>query len=345
VNEENFVAKEQSKPRSANTGLQSALDLINKQYGDGSIFNMGDDYRVDIDTFSTGAINLDVALGAGGLPRGRVVEIYGPESSGKTTLALHTIGSAQSKGNVCAFIDVEHALDPVYAAAIGVDMGSLLVSQPDTGEQALEIVDLLVRSGEVAVIVIDSVAALTPRAEIEGDMGDSHVGLQARLMSQALRKLTANISKTNTLVIFINQLRERVGVMYGSPEITSGGKALKFYASVRLDIRRRDKISEGGEAVGNITKVKVVKNKVGPPFREVEFNIIYGHGIDSNASLVDLASDLGIVKKSGAWYSLDGDNIGQGIAAAGAYLVENPEVKAQIDRLVRAAMNGGEIKG
>jgi len=344
VNKENLVAKEQSKPRSANTGLQSALDLINKQYGDGSIFHMGDDYRVDIDTFSTGAINLDVALGAGGLPRGRVVEIFGPESSGKTTLALHTIADAQVKGHVCAFVDVEHALDPVYAAAIGVVMDALLVSQPDSAEQALEIVDLLVRSGEVAVIVVDSVAALTPRAEIEGEMGDSHVGLQARLMSQALRKLTGNISKTNTLVIFINQLREKIGVMYGSPEITSGGKALKFYASVRLDIRRRDKISEGGEAVGNLTKVKVVKNKVGPPFREVEFDIIYGKGINSNVCLVDLAADLGVIKKSGAWYSYDGTNIGQGKVASGAALAENEELKAEITRYVHAAMNGGELK-
>jgi len=337
------VAKKESTKPQVGSGLEAALNLINKQYGAGSIFNMGDAYRVDIDTFSTGAINLDVALGAGGLPRGRIVEVYGPESSGKTTLALHTVADAQSKGHICAFVDVEHALDPVYAAAIGVDMEALLVSQPDTGEQALEIVDLLTRSGEVGVIVVDSVAALTPRAEIEGEMGDSHVGLQARLMSQALRKLTGNVSKTKTLVIFINQLREKIGVMYGSPEITSGGKALKFYSSVRLDIRRRDKISEDGEAVGNLTRVKVVKNKVGPPFREVEFDIIYGHGIDSDVCLIDLAEGLGVVTKSGAWYSFNDEQLGQGKVKSGAHLKENPEVREEIKRFIHAALHEGEL--
>jgi recombination protein RecA len=337
------VAKKESTKPAVGGGLDAALTLINRQYGEGSIFNMGDDYRVDIDTISTGAFNLDVALDAGGLPRGRIVEIYGPESSGKTTLATHVIAEAQKKALTCAFIDVEHALDPTYATAIGVDMESLLVSQPDTGEEALEITDMLTRSGEVGVIVIDSVAALVPRAEIEGEMGDTHVGLQARLMSQALRKLTGSASKTHTLIIFINQLREKVGVLYGSPEVTPGGRALKFYASVRLDVRRRDAISEDGEKVGNLTKVKVVKNKVGRPFREVEFNIIYGKGIDSDVCLIDLADDLGVVKKSGAWYSFNDDQLGQGKVKSAEYLKENPEVREDIKRFIHAALNGGEL--
>jgi recombination protein RecA len=337
------VAKKESTKPAVGGGLEDALKLIKRQYGEGSIFNMGDDYRVDIDTISTGAINLDVALDAGGLPRGRIVEIYGPESSGKTTIATHVIAEAQQMGLVCGFIDVEHAVDPVYATAIGVDMEALLMSQPDTGEEALEITDMLTRSGEVGLIVVDSVAALVPRAEIEGAMGDTHVGLQARLMSQALRKLTGVAAKTGTTIIFINQLREKIGVLYGSPETTPGGRALKFYSSVRLDVRRRDKISEEGEAVGNLTRVKVVKNKVGRPFREVEFNIIYGKGIDSDVCLIDLADDLGVVTKSGAWYSFNEDQLGQGKVKSAEYLKENPEVRDEIKRFIHAAMHHGEL--
>ncbi|MEY3493593.1 MAG: RecA protein [Actinomycetota bacterium] len=317
--------------------LDMALAQIDKQFGKGSIMRMGEQTFKGIETVSTGALALDVALGVGGLPRGRVVEIYGPESSGKSTLAMHVVAEAQRNGGVCAYIDAEHAMDPVYARSIGVDIDQLLISQPDTGEQALEIADMLVRSGALDVVVIDSVAALTPKAEIEGEMGDSHVGLQARLMSQALRKLTANLNKTNTIAIFINQLREKIGVMFGSPETTPGGRALKFYSSVRLDIRRIESIKDGAEVVGNRTRVKVVKNKVAPPFRQAEFDIMYGKGISREGTLLDMAVDLGIVKKSGAWFTYDGEQMGQGRENAKTFLTENPELMVDITEKVRAA--------
>lgn len=321
--------------------LSAALSQIDKQFGKGAIMRLGDHNAIkDIEVYSTGSLGLDLALGVGGLPRGRVVEIYGPESSGKTTLTLHAIASCQAAGGTAAFIDAEHALDPSYAHKLGVDLENLLISQPDTGEQALEIADMLVRSGAVDLIVIDSVAALTPKAEIEGDMGDSHVGLQARLMSQALRKLTANISRTNTLVIFINQIRMKIGVMYGSPETTTGGNALKFYASVRLDIRRIGAIKKSDEVVGNDTRVKVVKNKVAPPFREAEFAIYYGEGISRMSELVDLGVKFDIVEKSGAWYSYQGERIGQGKDNARQYLKEHPELAVNIEQRVRAAAAG-----
>jgi len=288
-----------------------------------------------IESIQTGALSLDLALGVGGLPRGRVVEIFGPESSGKSTLAMHVVAEAQRNGGICAYIDAEHAMDPVYASAIGVDIDQLLISQPDTGEQALEIVDMLVRSGAVDVVVIDSVAALTPRAEIEGEMGDTHVGLQARLMSQALRKLTANLSRTNTVAIFINQLREKIGVMFGSPETTPGGRALKFYSSVRLDIRRIESIKDGAEIVGNRTRVKVVKNKVAPPFRQAEFDIMYGKGISREGTLLDIAVDMGIIKKSGAWFTYEGEQLGQGRENAKSFLTENPEIMVEVSEKVR----------
>lgn len=331
------------KDAKSTQGLDEALSLIEKQYGPGSLFKMSDRPRQDLEVFSTGALSLDQALGCGGLPRGRIVEIYGPESSGKTTLATHVVASAQAKGAICAYVDVEHALDPVYMEAIGVNIDELLVSQPDTGEQALEIVDILTRSGDVGVIVIDSVAALTPRAEIEGEMGDAHVGLQARLMSQAMRKITAHVDRTNTLVIFINQIREKVGVIYGSPETQPGGRALKFYSSVRLDVRRRGTIKDGSEIVGNETEVKVVKNKVGPPFRKAEFDILYGEGINTEGCLIDVAVDLGVMQKSGSWYSYGDLQIAQGRMAASHSLREDPETRDEIDRVVRAALNGGEI--
>jgi recombination protein RecA len=297
---------------------------------------MGDKGSMAIESVPTGALALDLALGIGGLPRGRVVEIYGPEGSGKTTLAIHVVAEAQRNGGICAYVDAEHAMDPVYARAIGVDVDELLISQPDTGEQALEITDMLIRSGAIDVIVIDSVAALTPRAEIEGEMGDHHVGLQARLMSQALRKLTSNLSKSNTICIFINQLREKIGVMFGSPETTPGGRALKFYSSVRLDIRRIEAIKDGVEVVGNRTRVKVVKNKCAPPFRQAEFDIMYGKGISREGSVIDLAVDLDIVKKSGAWYTYEGEQLGQGRENAKTFLVENPEIMVEItDRVWR----------
>ena len=289
-----------------------------------------------IEAIPTGALALDLALGIGGLPRGRVVEIYGPESSGKSTLAMHVVAEAQRNGGICAYIDAEHAMDPIYARAIGVDVDELLISQPDTGEQALEITDMLVRSGALDVVVIDSVAALTPRAEIEGEMGDTHVGLQARLMSQALRKLTANLNKTNTICIFINQLREKIGVMFGSPETTPGGRALKFYSSVRLDIRRIESIKDGVEVVGNRTRVKVVKNKVAPPFKQAEFDIMYGKGISREGSLLDIGVDLGIVKKSGAWYTYEGEQLGQGRENAKTFLTENPEIMVEISERIRS---------
>ena len=315
--------------------LDVALAAIDKQFGKGSIMRMGEKGSMAIEAIQTGALALDVALGVGGLPRGRVIEIFGPESSGKSTLAMHVVAEAQRNGGICAYIDAEHAMDPVYARAIGVDIDQLLISQPDTGEQALEIADMLVRSGALDVVVIDSVAALTPRAEIEGEMGDTHVGLQARLMSQALRKLTGNLNKTNTIMIFINQLREKIGVMFGSPEVTPGGRALKFYASVRLDIRRIESIKDGAEVVGNRTRVKVVKNKVAPPFRQAEFDIMYGKGISREGSLLDMAVDMGIIKKSGAWFTYDGEQLGQGRENAKNFLSANPEIMVEVSEKVR----------
>ncbi len=319
--------------------LAAALGQIEKQFGKGSVMKMGDGTAFrDIESVSTGSLGLDIALGVGGLPRGRVVEIYGPESSGKTTLTLHVVSEMQKLGGTCAFVDAEHALDPVYAAKLGVDVDELLVSQPDTGEQALEITDMLVRSAAVDVIVIDSVAALTPKAEIEGDMGDSHMGLQARLMSQALRKLTANIKKSNTMVIFINQLRMKIGVMFGNPETTTGGNALKFYASVRLDIRRIGAIKKGDEILGNETRVKVVKNKVAPPFKQVVFDLLYGEGISREGEIIDLGVKCDIVDKAGAWYSYNGDRIGQGKDNVRNYLKEHPEMAQEIEAKVRTIM-------
>ena len=318
--------------------LDAALSQIERSFGKGSIMRLGKNNRsMDVDTVSTGSLGLDIALGIGGLPRGRVVEIYGPESSGKTTLALHCLAEAQKKGGICAFIDAEHALDPIYARKLGVNVDELLISQPDTGEQALEITDTLVRSGGVDIIVIDSVAALTPKAELEGEMGDSLPGLQARLMSQALRKLTASISKSNTIVIFINQIRMKIGIMFGNPETTTGGNALKFYSSVRLDIRRIGAIKDKDEVVGNQTRVKVVKNKVAPPFKQVEFDIMYGVGISKTGELVDLGVKAGIVEKSGAWYSYDGSRIGQGREAAKTFLTANKDVADKIEAAIRAA--------
>jgi recombination protein RecA len=316
--------------------LDAALSQIERSFGKGSIMRLGKGQKaVEIETISTGSLSLDIALGVGGLPRGRVVEIYGPESSGKTTLTLHVIAEAQKRGGVCAFIDAEHALDPIYARKLGVNLDDLLISQPDTGEQALEITDTLVRSGAIDVLVIDSVAALTPRAEIDGEMGDSQPGLQARLMSQALRKLTASISRSHTMVIFINQIRMKIGVMYGSPETTTGGNALKFYASVRLDIRRIGSIKEREEVVGNQTRVKVVKNKVAPPFKQVEFDIMYGAGISKTGELIDLGVKAGVVEKSGAWFSYDSQRLGQGRENAKAYLKSNPEIAARIEQAIR----------
>ncbi len=315
--------------------LDMALGQIEKQFGKGSIMRMGEHAGVGVDAISTGAMALDLALGIGGLPRGRVVEIFGPESSGKSTLALHVVAEAQRNGGICAYIDAEHALDPVYAKAIGVDIDELLIAQPDTGEQGLEIADMLIRSGAIDVVVIDSVAALTPRAEIEGEMGDSHVGLQARLMSQALRKLTGTLAKSNTIAIFINQLREKIGISYGSPEVTTGGRALKFYSSVRLDIRRIESIKDGAEMIGNRTRVKVVKNKCAPPFRSAEFDIVYGKGISREGSVLDVAVDLGIVKKSGAWYTYEGEQLGQGRENAKAFLRSTTEMMVELDQRIR----------
>jgi recombination protein RecA len=313
-----------------------AMAQIEKQFGQGAVMKMSDKGSMAIDTIPTGALALDLALGIGGLPRGRVVEIYGPESSGKSTLAMHVVAEAQRNGGICAYVDAEHAMDPIYAKAIGVDIDELLISQPDTGEQALEITDMLIRSNALDVVVIDSVAALTPRAEIEGDMGDTHVGLQARLMSQALRKLTANLNKSNTICIFINQLREKIGVMFGSPETTPGGRALKFYSSVRLDIRRIESIKDGVEVVGNRTRVKVVKNKVAPPFKQAEFDIMYGRGISREGSLLDVGVDLGFVKKSGAWFTYDGEQLGQGRENAKTFLSQNPEIMMDISDKILA---------
>ena len=321
--------------------LDVALAQIDKQYGKGSVMRLGDETRVPIRVIPTGSISLDIALGIGGLPRGRVVEIYGPESSGKTTVALHAVANAQAAGGIAAFIDAEHALDPDYAKALGVDTDALLVSQPDTGEQALEIADMLIRSGALDIIVIDSVAALVPRAEIEGEMGDSHVGLQARLMSQALRKITGALSNSGTTAIFINQLREKIGVMFGSPETTTGGKALKFYASVRIDVRRIETLKDGGDAVGNRTRAKVVKNKVAPPFKQAEFDIVYGVGISREGSLIDVGVDQSIIRKSGAWYTYEGDQLGQGKENARGFLRDNPDLADEIEKKIKEKLNIG----
>jgi recombination protein RecA len=321
--------------------LELALAQIDKQFGKGSVMRLGDEGRAPVSVIPTGSIALDVALGVGGLPRGRVVEIYGPESSGKTTVTLHAVANAQAQGGVAAFIDAEHALDPEYAKALGVDTDALLVAQPDTGEQALEIMDMLIRSNALDVIVVDSVAALVPRAEIEGDMGDSHVGLQARLMSQALRKITGALNHSGTTAIFINQLREKVGVMFGSPETTTGGRALKFYSSVRLDIRRIETLKDGTDAVGNRTRVKVVKNKVAPPFKQAEFDMLYGQGISKEGSLIDVGVEQGIVRKSGAWYTYDGDQLGQGKENARKFLKENPDVAGEIEKRIKEKLGVG----
>ncbi|MFR1215197.1 MAG: recombinase RecA [Acutalibacteraceae bacterium] len=324
--------------------LDTALAQIEKQFGKGAVMRLGQEDALQVEAIPTGSLSLDLALGIGGLPRGRIVEIYGPESSGKTTLALHCIAEGQKNGGTAAFIDVEHALDPIYARALGVDVDALLVSQPDTGEQALEITEALVRSGAIDVIVVDSVAALVPRAEIEGEMGDSHVGLQARLMSQALRKLAGAISKSNCVAIFINQLREKVGVMFGNPETTTGGRALKFYASVRMDVRRIETLKQGGEVIGNRTRVKVVKNKVAPPFKEAEFDIMFGKGISAVGDILDLAANVGIVQKSGAWFAYNENKIGQGRENAKQFLTEHPDMLAEIDEKVRAHYGIGEEK-
>jgi recombination protein RecA len=326
--------------------LEMALGQIEKQFGKGSIMRLGENTHMQIGVVPTGALALDVALGVGGLPRGRIVEIYGPESSGKSTLATHVVAEAQRNGGTCAYIDAEHAMDPVYAKAIGVNIDDLLISQPDTGEQGLEIADMLIRSGSLDVIVIDSVAALVPRAEIEGEMGDTHVGLQARLMSQALRKLTGNLNRSQTIAIFINQLREKIGVMFGSPETTPGGRALKFYASVRLDIRRIESLKDGAEVVGNRTRVKVVKNKCAPPFRQAEFDIMYGKGISREGSVIDLGVELGIVKKAGAWFTYEGEQLGQGREKAKEFLASSPELMVEItDKVMRKAGIGEQIAG
>ena len=330
-----------ASPAEREKALDTALAQIDRQFGKGSVMRLGSDERAPVETIPTGSIALDAALGIGGLPRGRIIEIYGPESSGKTTLTLHAIANAQRNGGVAAFIDAEHALDPEYAKALGVDIDALLVSQPDTGEQALEIADMLVRSGAIDLIVIDSVAALVPRAEIEGEMGDSHVGLQARLMSQALRKLTGGLNSTNTTMIFINQLREKIGVFFGSPETTAGGKALKFYASVRLDIRRIETLKDGTDAVGNRTRVKVVKNKMAAPFKQAEFDIIYGTGISREGSLIDFGVEHDIVKKSGAWYTYEGEQLGQGKENARSYLIENDKVAEEIEKKIKTKLGIG----
>ena len=321
--------------------LESARAQIERQFGKGSIMKMGDEGRAPVEVIPSGSIALDLALGIGGFPRGRVVEIYGPESSGKTTVALHAIANAQKAGGIAAFIDAEHALDPEYAKKLGVDIDALLVSQPDTGEQALEIMDMLIRSGALDVVVIDSVAALVPRAEIEGEMGDSHIGLQARLMSQALRKITGALAQSKTTAIFINQLREKIGVFFGSPETTTGGKALKFYASIRLDVRRIETLKDGQDAVGNRTRVKVVKNKMAPPFKQAEFDILYGHGISREGSLIDLGVDEGFVKKSGSWYTYEGDQLGQGKENARTFLIDNPDLANEIEKKIKEQMGIG----
>lgn len=320
--------------------LDAALVQIEKQYGKGSVMKLGDpSAQMNVETVPTGSLSLDIALGLGGIPKGRIIEIYGPEASGKTTVTLHMIAEVQKRGGIAGFIDAEHALDPVYAKNIGVDIDNLYISQPDNGEQALEITETMVRSGAIDIVIVDSVAALVPKAEIEGDMGDSHVGLQARLMSQALRKLTAVISKSNCIVVFINQLREKVGVMFGNPETTTGGRALKFYSSVRLDVRRIESLKQGGEVIGNRTRVKIVKNKIAPPFKEAEFDIMFGTGISKEGDIVDLAADIGVVNKSGAWFAYEGNKIGQGRENAKQYLKDNPEICKEIENKVRLHFN------
>ncbi|GAA2178119.1 recombinase RecA [Arthrobacter parietis] len=332
-------------PADREKALEAALAQIDKQYGKGSVMRLGDEVRAPIETISTSSIALDAALGIGGLPRGRVVEIYGPESSGKTTVALHAVANAQRNGGIAAFIDAEHALDPEYAKKLGVDTDALLVSQPDTGEQALEIMDMLVGSGSIDIVVIDSVAALVPRAEIEGEMGDSHVGLQARLMSQALRKITGRLSQTKTTAIFINQLREKIGVFFGSPETTTGGKALKFYASVRIDVRRIETLKEGTNPVGNRTRAKIVKNKMAPPFKQAEFDILYGFGISREGGLIDVGVENGLVKKSGAWFTYDGDQLGQGKENARKFLLDNPDLADELEQKIRQKLGvGGAVE-
>ena len=331
-NERNDIDEYRARKLNA---LNQALGKIEKEFGKGSVMKLGEATSMAIDVISTGSIGLDIAVGIGGLPKGRIIEVYGPESSGKTTVALHTVAEAQKQGGIAAFIDAEHALDPVYAKALGVDIDNLIISQPDTGEQALEIAEALIRSGAIDIIVVDSVAALVPRAEIEGDMGDSHVGLQARLMSQALRKLTGSIKKSNCVAIFINQLREKVGIMFGNPETTTGGRALKFYSSVRLDVRKIDTIKQGDKVLGSRTRVKVVKNKVAPPFKQAEFDIMYGEGISKVGDLLDIASDIDIVKKSGAWYSYNDTKLGQGRENVKKFLQDNPDLIKEIDEKVR----------
>ncbi len=332
------MAKENNVSNEKKMALEMAMGQIEKQFGKGSVMKLGEFKAMNVEAIPTGALGLDIALGIGGVPRGRIIEIYGPESSGKTTLALHIISEAQKQGGEAAFIDAEHALDPVYAKNLGVDINELIVSQPDTGEQALEIAESLIRSGALDVIVVDSVAALVPKAEIDGDMGDSHIGLQARLMSQALRKLAGAVNKSKTVIIFINQLREKVGVMFGNPETTTGGRALKFYASVRMDIRKVENIKQDGEVIGNRARVKIVKNKVAPPFREAEFDILYGHGISKEGNILDIAVGLDIIVKSGSWFSYNGERIGQGRENVKKYLMDNPEVLAEVEKKVRANM-------
>lgn len=316
--------------------LDAALAQIERQFGKGSVMKLGDTSTMQVETIPTGSLSLDIALGMGGIPRGRIVEVYGPESSGKTTVSLHMVAEVQKRGGIAGFIDAEHALDPAYAKKIGVDIDNLYISQPDNGEQALEITETMVRSGAVDIVIVDSVAALVPKAEIDGDMGDAHVGLQARLMSQALRKLTAVISKSNCVVIFINQLREKVGIMFGNPETTTGGRALKFYSSIRLDVRRIEAIKQGGEVIGNRTRVKVVKNKIAPPFKEAEFDIMFGEGISTVGDILDLSAEIGVIQKSGAWYSYEGNKIGQGRENAKNFLKENPDIKDEVEEKVRA---------
>ena len=328
-------SKKEQELKEKNKSLEAAISQIDQNFGKGSVMKLGQQQALDIESVSTGSLSLDLALGIGGLPKGRIIEVYGPESSGKTTLALQVLAEAQKKGGICAFVDAEHALDPIYAKKLGVKTGELLISQPDTGEQALEIADTLIKSGSISVIVIDSVAALTPKAELEGEMGDHHVGLQSRLMSQALRKITGSVSKSNTMVIFINQIRMKIGVMFGNPETTSGGNALKFYSSVRMDIRRIGAIKDKDEIIGNSTRVKIVKNKVAPPFKVVEFDLMYGKGISKTGELVDLGAKAGVVEKSGAWYAYKGEKIGQGRENAKIYLEQNPKVAEEIEKVIR----------
>ncbi len=339
--------KKQQELKEKNKSLEAAISQIDQNFGKGSVMRLGQQQALDVEAISTGSLSLDLALGIGGLPKGRIVEIYGPESSGKTTLALQVVAEAQKEGGICAFVDAEHAMDPVYAKKLGVKTEELLISQPDTGEQALEITDTLIKSGSISVLVVDSVAALTPKAELEGEMGDHHVGLQSRLMSQALRKITGSVSKSNTMVIFINQIRMKIGVMFGNPETTSGGNALKFYSSVRMDIRRIGAIKEKDQIIGNSTRVKVIKNKVAPPFKVVEFDLMYGKGISKLGELIDLGTKAGVVEKSGAWYAYKGEKIGQGRENAKIYLQKNPNVAAEIEKIIRdeAAAISKELEG